>query len=142
MLWRVKRWKTQSMTARRCAILLGLQLGRGIGPRCQDAVEVPPLIGKAGLNPGDEQISGHFADRGMLMREGMIVDTTIIAAPPPIKNRAKARDPEMHQTKKGNEWYFGRTAHIGTVAASGLGRPVIVNRVVQISRFEQHTYKV
>ncbi len=43
----------------------------------------------------------------MLMREGTIVDATIIAAPPSTKNRAKARNPEMHQAKKGNEWHFG-----------------------------------
>ena len=59
-----------------------------------------------------EQINGHLADRGMLMREGTIVDATIIAAPPSTKNKAKAQDrivgpPEMHQTRKGNEWYFG-----------------------------------
>ena len=53
-----------------------------------------------------EQVNGHLADRGMLMREGMIVDATIIATPPSTKNRAKARDPEMHQTNKGNEWYI------------------------------------
>ncbi len=67
-----------------------------------------------------EQINGHLADRGMLMREGTIVDATMIAAPPSTKNKAKARDPEMHQTKKGNEWYFGMRAHIGTDADSGL----------------------
>lgn len=67
-----------------------------------------------------EQINGHLADRGMLMREGTIVDATIIAAPPSTKNKSKARDPEMHQTKKGNEWYFGMKAHIGTDADSGL----------------------
>ena len=67
-----------------------------------------------------EQINGHLAERGMLMREGTIVDATIIAAPPSTKNRAKARDPEMHQAKKGNEWHFGMKAHIGTDADSGL----------------------
>lgn len=67
-----------------------------------------------------EQINGHLADRGMLMREGTIVDATIIAAPPSTKNKAKARDPEMHQAKKGNEWHFGMKAHIGTDADSGL----------------------
>jgi len=72
-----------------------------------------------------EQINGHLADRGMLMREGTIVDATIIAAPPSTKNKAKAQDrivgpPEMHQTKKGNEWYFGMKAHIGKDADSGL----------------------
>jgi len=67
-----------------------------------------------------EQINAHLADKGMLMREGTIVDATIIAAPPSTKNRAKARDPEMHQAKKGNEWHFGMKAHIGVDAASGL----------------------
>ena len=54
-----------------------------------------------------EAIKGHLADQGLLLREGTIVDATIIAAPPSTKNRAKAREPEMHQTKKGNAWHFG-----------------------------------
>jgi transposase, IS5 family len=65
-------------------------------------------------------INGHLAEQGLLLREGTIVDATIIAAPPSTKNRAKARDPEMHQTKKGNEWHFGMKAHIGVDAVSGL----------------------
>ena len=59
------------------------------------------------------------------MREGTIVDATLIAAPPSIKNRAKARDPEMHQAKKGNQWYFGMKAHIGVDAESGLVHAVV-----------------
>jgi IS5 family transposase len=54
------------------------------------------------------------------MRQGTIVDATIIAAPPSRKNKSKARDPDMHQTKKGNQWHFGMTAHIGVDVASGL----------------------
>ena len=68
-----------------------------------------------------KQINDHLAERGMLMREGTIVDATIIAAPPSTKNRAKARDPEMHQAKKANEWHFGMKAHISTDADSGCG---------------------
>ena len=49
-----------------------------------------------------------------------IVDATIIAAPPSSKNNSKTRDPEMHQTKKGNEWHFGMKAHIGVDVASGV----------------------
>lgn len=67
-----------------------------------------------------EEINRYLGEKGMLMREGTIVDATIIAAPPSTKNRAKARDPEMHQTKKGNQWHFGMKAHIGVDAASGL----------------------
>ena len=54
-----------------------------------------------------ETINAHLAAKGLLMREGTIVDATLIAAPPSTKNRDKQRDPEMHQVKKGNEWQFG-----------------------------------
>jgi transposase, IS5 family len=54
------------------------------------------------------------------MKEGTIVDATIIAAPSSTTNARKERDPEMHQTKKGNQWYFGMKAHIGVDAQSGL----------------------
>ena len=58
--------------------------------------------------------------RKLLMKEGTIVDATIIAAPCSTKNARKERDPEMHQTKKGNQWHFGMKAHIGVDAKSGL----------------------
>jgi IS5 family transposase len=48
-----------------------------------------------------------------MMREGTIVDATLIAAPPSTKNKDGERDPEMHQSKKGNDWHFGMKAHIG-----------------------------
>jgi IS5 family transposase len=66
------------------------------------------------------EINAMLAERGILMREGTIVDATIIAAPSSTKNKAKERDPEMHQTKKGNEWHFGMKAHIGADMDSGL----------------------
>ena len=62
-------------------------------------------------------INVHLAARGLLLREGTVVDATIIAAPSSTKNQSGQRDPEMHQTKKGNQWYFGMKAHIGVVAA-------------------------
>lgn len=58
--------------------------------------------------------------KGLLMREGTIVDATIIAAPSSTKNKEQRRDPEMSQTKKGNQWYFGMKAHIGSDATSGI----------------------
>ena len=67
-----------------------------------------------------EGINAHLTERGLLLREGTMVDATIISAPPSTKNEAHARDPEMHQTKKGNEWSFGMKAHIGADADSGL----------------------
>ena len=57
---------------------------------------------------------------GMKLSGGTIVDATLIAAPPSTKNRDKTRDPEMHQTKKGNEWHFGMKLHIGTDSKTGL----------------------
>lgn len=72
-----------------------------------------------------DEINAHLAEQGLLMRAGTIVDATIIAAPSSTKNAEKARDPEMHQTKKGNQWHFGMKAHIGVDAESGLVHTVI-----------------
>ena len=59
------------------------------------------------------------ADQGLFLKEGTVVDATIISAPSSTKNKAKARDPEMHSTRKGNQYYFGMKAHIGTDAEIG-----------------------
>jgi len=72
-----------------------------------------------------EQINLYLEKNGLLMRQGTIVDATIIAAPSSTKNRQKERDPEMHQTKKGNEWHFGMKAHIGVDADSGLTHKLV-----------------
>lgn len=61
-----------------------------------------------------------LVQKGLLMKEGSIVDATIISAPSSTKNKEQKRDPEMSSTKKGNEWYFGMKAHIGVDAKSGL----------------------
>jgi IS5 family transposase len=58
-------------------------------------------------------INADLTARGLLLREGTLVDATLIAAPPSTKNQEKKRDPERHQTRKGNPWYFGMKAHIG-----------------------------
>jgi IS5 family transposase len=60
-----------------------------------------------------------FDQEGWIMRGGSIVDATIIAAPSSTKNATATRDPEMHQTKKGNQWYFGMKAHIVPMPAPG-----------------------
>ena len=54
-----------------------------------------------------EEINRYLESKGLRLQEGTIVDASIIAAPSSTKNRAKERDPEMHQTKKGDEWHFG-----------------------------------
>lgn len=65
-------------------------------------------------------INGQLEAQGLLLKEGTIADATILSAPSSTKNREKARDPEMHQTKKGNQYYFGMKAHIGADSQSGL----------------------
>jgi len=72
-----------------------------------------------------EEVGAVLEERGLLMRQGTIVDATIIAAAPSTKNKQKSRDPEMHQTKKGNQWYFGMKAHIGADVASGVVHTVV-----------------
>ena len=68
-----------------------------------------------------EEINGHLESQGLRLREGTIVDATIIEAPSSTKIRAGERDPQMHQTKKGNQSHFGMKAHIGVDAETGLG---------------------
>ena len=63
---------------------------------------------------------------GMTLKTGTIVDATIIAAPSSTKNADKQRDPEMHQTRKGQQWYFGMKLHIGVDSQSGLAHSAVV----------------
>ncbi len=81
-------------------------------------------------------INATLAAKGLMLRTGTVVDATIIAAPSSTKNSSGERDPEMHQTKKGNAWHFGMKAHIGVDADTGLVHTVIgtaanVNDVTQ-----------
>ena len=107
-----------------------------------DSVAVPRFVGLAARDPRPDEttilnfrhlleqhalgavllaeITRHLATRGVRLREGTIVDATIIEAPASTKNDAQQRDPEMHQVKKGNQWYFGMKAHIGVDAQTGL----------------------
>ena len=71
-------------------------------------------------------INRDLAARGLLLRAGTLVDATLIAAPPSTKNQKKERDPEMHQTRKGNQWYFGMKAHIGADRDSTMVHTVVV----------------
>jgi IS5 family transposase len=67
-----------------------------------------------------DTMNKHLSAEGLTLKEGSIVDATIIAAPTSTKNKKGERDPEMHQTKKGNEWHFGMKMHIGVDDALGL----------------------
>ncbi len=70
-------------------------------------------------------ISRWLAEAGVMMTQGTLVDATIIEAPSSTKNKEQQRDPEMHQTKKGNQWHFGMKAHIGVDAKSGLTHSLV-----------------
>ncbi len=81
-------------------------------------------------------VNATLSAKGLLLKSGTVVDATLIAAPSSTKNSSGERDPEMHQTKKGNQWHFGMKAHIGVDADSGLVHTVIgtaanVNDVTQ-----------
>ncbi len=81
-------------------------------------------------------VNATLAAKGLLLKSGTVVDATLIAAPSSTKNSLGERDPEMHQTKKGNQWHFGMKAHIGVDADSGLVHTVVgtaanVNDVTQ-----------
>jgi len=65
-------------------------------------------------------VSELLSQRGLLLKTGTVVNATLIAAPTSTKNKDQARDPDMHSSKKGNQWYFGMKAHIGADAQSGL----------------------
>ena len=67
-----------------------------------------------------EVVKAHLKANGMAMKQGTIIDATLIAAPSSTKNEKGERDPEMHQTKKGNQWYFGMKVHIGVDKDTGL----------------------
>ena len=81
-----------------------------------------------------QTVNATLAAQGLLLKEGTAIDATLSAAPSATKNSTGTRDPEMHQTKKGNQWHFGMKAHIGVDADSGLvhtevGTPANVNDV-------------
>lgn len=116
---------------------VGIDLSRESVPDATTLLKFRRLLQDSDLTRAlFDQINAHLGEQGLLMRAGTIVDATIIAAPSSTKNEDKARDPEMHQAKKGNQWFFGMKAHIGVDAESGLVHAVIgtaanVNDVTQ-----------
>ena len=99
----------------------GLSLTRGSLPDETTILNFRHLLEKHELAPKLlAAVNEHLGDKGLLLRQGTIVDATIIHAPPSTKNKDRARDPDMHQTRKGQQWYFGMKAHIGADVESGL----------------------
>jgi IS5 family transposase len=104
----------------------GLDLGHNAVPDETTILKFRHLLEVHGL-PAQifTATQGYLEGKGLMVRQGTIMDATIIHAPSSTKNREQARDPEMSSTKKGNQWYFGMKAHIGVDSRSGLVHTVI-----------------
>jgi transposase, IS5 family len=100
---------------------VGIDLGREPVPDETTVCRFRHLLEAHDLGrPLFDEVQRHLAAKGLKVASGTIVDATIINAPSSTKNAAQARDPEMHQTKKGNQWYFGMKAHFGVDSRSKL----------------------
>jgi IS5 family transposase len=100
---------------------VGIDLNREAAPDATTLLKFRHLLETHQLTESIfNAINAHLAEKGLFLREGTIVDATLIAAPPSTKNKEGKRDEEMHQTQKGNQWHFGMKAHIGVDAQSGL----------------------
>jgi len=105
---------------------VGVDLGREAAPDATTLLNFRHLLEAHQLTESIfNTINAHLAEKGLFLREGTIVDATLIAAAPSTKNKEGKRDGEMHQTKKGNQWHFGMKAHIGVDAQSGLVHTVL-----------------
>ena len=105
---------------------VGIDLGTESVPDATTLLQFRHLLEKHDLTKTIfETVNRHLRERGLLLNKGTLTDATILAAPSSTKNQGKARDPEMHQTRKGNQWYFGMKAHIGADGDSGLVHTVV-----------------
>jgi len=99
----------------------GLDLARDAIPDETTILNFRHLLEKHKLTEAlFDAVKTYLQERALLLRGGTIMDATLIAASPSTKNDARKRDPDMSQSKKGNQWYFGMKAHIGVDAKSGL----------------------
>jgi len=100
---------------------VGIDLGREPAPDETTVCKFRHLLERHGLGRKMlTAVNGHLERHGLKIGTGTIVDATIVHAPSSTKNRQQRRDPEMHQTKKGNQWYFGMKAHVGVDAGTKL----------------------
>jgi len=105
---------------------VGIDLGREPVPDETTVCKFRHLLEAHDLGRGlFEQVARHLQARGVKVASGTIVDATIINAPSSTKNQSGERDPEMKQTKKGNQWYFGMKAHIGVDSKTKLIHSVV-----------------
>ncbi len=106
---------------------VGIDLGREPVPDSTTITKFRKLLNDNKLGEAlFAQVGKELQARGFKLNTGTIVDATIIGAPSSTKNADKARDPEMHQTRKGQQWYFGMKLHIGVDSQSGLTHSAVV----------------
>ena len=112
-----------SLTMRR---FVGIDLGREPVPDETALCKFRHLLARHDLGSAlFQRVHEHLEQHGLRLSAGTIVDATIIHAPSSTKNAAKARDPEMHQTRKGNQWYFGMKAHVAVDSRTKLIHSVV-----------------
>jgi IS5 family transposase len=102
-------------------LFVGVDLGRAPAPDETSVCRFRHLLETHDLGGAVlDAVNYHLASKGIRITTGTIVDATIIHAPSSTKNQSGERDPEMHQTRKGNQWYFGMKAHIGVDSREGV----------------------
>lgn len=107
-------------------LFMGIDLGRDAVPDATTLLRFRRLLEEYSLGKGIfDAVNRQLAEQGVFLKEGTVVDATIISAPSSTKNEKKERDPEMRSTRKGNQYHFGMKAHIGADAASGLVHTLI-----------------
>ena len=122
--WPTRRARYDSISLRRFA---GIDLGREPVPDSTSLLRFRHLLEQHKLGEQLFAAAGKvLQESGMTLKTGTIVDATIIAAPSSTKNADKERDPEMHQARKGKQWYFGMKLHIGVDSQSGLAHSAMV----------------
>jgi IS5 family transposase len=106
---------------------VGIDLGREPVPDSTTITKFRKLLNDHKLGEAlFAQVGRELQARGFKVNTGTIVDATIIGAPSSTKNADRARDPDMHQTRKGQQWYFGMKLHIGVDSQSGLTHSAVV----------------
>jgi IS5 family transposase len=106
---------------------VGIDLGREPAPDETTICKFRHLLEQHELGASIfTEINAHLAEQGIQVSGGTMVDATIIDAPSSTKNEARQRDPEMHQTRKGNQWYFGMKGHFGVDSRTKLIHSVVV----------------
>jgi IS5 family transposase len=116
---------------------VGIDLGREPAPDATTLLRFRRLLESNKLGEAlFARVNEELKERGYKVQTGTIVDATIIGAPSSTKNKQKARDPEMHQTRKGQQWYFGMKLHIGVDSKTGL---VHSARVTAANEHDKHS---